>query len=127
MKYIFSELYHVPSKIKMPYFKIKVLELLLYLDALELSDHKEERPYFYKGQVEKVKAIHTLLTTDLAQNYTIEELSKRFDIALTQMKICFKSVYGSPLYTYMMPKTAGINSVCQRFLPIKQPMIFWRD
>lgn len=30
------------------YFKIKVLELLLYLDALELSGHTEERPYFIK-------------------------------------------------------------------------------
>ena len=33
-------------KIKKDYFKIKVLELLLYLDALELSGHTEERPYF---------------------------------------------------------------------------------
>ena len=42
----FSELYNVPVKIKKDYFKIKVLELLLYLDALELSGHTEERPLF---------------------------------------------------------------------------------
>lgn len=57
IEHIFSELYNVPVKIKKDYFKIKVLELLLYLDALELSGHTEERPYFYKGQVEKIKAI----------------------------------------------------------------------
>ena len=60
IEHIFSELYHVPRKIKRDYFRIKVLELLLYLDALE-----------------------------------------QFDIALTPMKTCFKSVYGSPIFTYM--------------------------
>ena len=78
-----------------------MLELLLYLDALELSGHTEERPYFYKGQVEKIKAIQALLTQDLTKNYTLEELSMRFDIALPPMKNCFKSVYGSPIFTYM--------------------------
>ena len=43
IEHIFSELYNVPIKIKKDYFKIKVLELLLYLDALELSGHTEER------------------------------------------------------------------------------------
>ena len=101
IEHIFSELYNVPLKIKKDYFKIKVLELLLYLDALDLSGHIEERPYFYKGQVEKIKAIQSFLTQDLTKNYTLEELSKRFDIALTPMKNCFKAVYGSPIYTYV--------------------------
>lgn len=101
IEHIFSELYNVPVKIKKDYFKIKVLELLLYLDALELSGHTEERPYFYKSQVEKIKAIQSLLTQDLTKNYTLEELSAKFDIALTPMKNCFKSVYGSPIFTYM--------------------------
>ena len=101
IEHIFSELYNVPLKIKKYYFKIKVLELLLYLDALELSGHTEERPYFYKGQVEKIKAIQALLTEDLTKNYTLEELSEQFDIALTPLKNCFKTVYGSPIFTYM--------------------------
>lgn len=101
IEHIFSELYHVPRKIKQDYFRIKVLELLLYLDALELAGRTEERPYFYKSQVEKVKAIQALLTQDLTKKYTLEELSAQFDIALTPMKTCFKSVYGSPIFTYM--------------------------
>ena len=99
--HIFSELYRVPVKIKKDYFKIKTLELLLYLDALELPEHMEEKHYFYKGQVEKIKAIQALLTQDLTKNYTIEELSESFDIALTPLKNCFKAVYGSPVFTYM--------------------------
>ena len=37
----------------------------------------------------------------MTKNYTLEELSAKFDIALTPMKNCFKSVYGSPIFTYM--------------------------
>lgn len=39
--HIFQELYAVPEQIKIPYFRIKVLELLLYLDALELPKNAE--------------------------------------------------------------------------------------
>lgn len=99
--HIFSELYAVPEKIKLPYFKIKILELLLYLDALELPQNSRERPYFYKSQIEKIKAIHKMMTSNLEHHYTMEELSARFGIALTPLKTCFKSVYGSPVNTYM--------------------------
>ncbi len=33
-EHIFGELYRVPEKIRIPYFKIKILELFLYLDAM---------------------------------------------------------------------------------------------
>ena len=52
-EHIFGELYQVPEKIRIPYFKIKIMELLLYLDAMELPKNQEERPYYYKTQVEK--------------------------------------------------------------------------
>ena len=99
--HIFSELYAVPSKIKKYYFKIKVLELLLYLSALEISDEKTGHPYFYKTQVEKIKAIEKLMTKDLEKRYTLNELSVKFDISLTSMKTCFKGVYGTSIYAYI--------------------------
>ena len=71
-----------------------------WLDALEL-DGRTEKPYFYKSQVEKVKAAHRLLTEDLERHYTIAELSARFSIPATALKECFKSVYGQPVNTYM--------------------------
>ena len=40
IEHIFSELYNVPARIRMDYFKIKVMELLVFLRALELSEHK---------------------------------------------------------------------------------------
>ena len=101
IEHIFSQLYRVPTKIKQDYFRIKIFELLLYLDALEIDEQKEEKPYFYKSQVEKIKAIQELLTKDLTKHYTIEELAGRFELSQTSLKNCFKAVYGSPINRFM--------------------------
>ena len=101
IEHIFSELYNVPAKIRMDYFKIKVMELLVFLSALELSEHKDERPYFYSCQIEKIKAVHKLLTENPAENYTTEGLAKQFDLSTAALKTGFKGVYGSPIYTYI--------------------------
>lgn len=101
IEHIFSELYQVPAKIRMDYFKIKIMELLVFLGALELSDYKDERPYFYSGQIEKIKAVHKFLTENLSANYTTEELARRFDISVSALKNTFKGVYGSPIYSYI--------------------------
>lgn len=98
-EHIFSEMYRVPEKIRIPYFKVKILELLLYLDAMTIPENEEEHPYFYRTQVEKVKAIKGFLTEHLSENYTQEELSRRFDIPMTPMKTCFRSVYGEAIGT----------------------------
>lgn len=37
IEHIFSELYNVPAKIRMEYFRIKVMELLVFLGALDFS------------------------------------------------------------------------------------------
>ena len=101
IEHILSELYHVPSRIRKEYFCIKTLELLLYLDALEISDSLEERPYFYKSQVEKMKAVHDLITEDLKSHYTIEELAKQVSVSPTALKSGFKQIYGDSLYSYL--------------------------
>lgn len=101
IEHIFGELYAVPEKIKLSYFKIKVLELLLYLEALELSENFTEKPYFYKAQVEKIKAIQRFLAEHMDQSFTQEELSVRFDISRTSMKQCFKSVYGTSIGNWL--------------------------
>ena len=74
MEHIFGEMYRVLEKIRIPYFKVKILELLLYLDAMTIPQVESERPYFYKTQVEKVEAIKRFLTEHVAENFTQEEL-----------------------------------------------------
>ena len=91
----------MPEKIRIPYFKVKILELLLYLDAMTIPQVESERPYFYKTQVEKVEAIKRFLIEHVAENFTQEELSSRFDIPMTPMKTCFRSVYGAAIGTWL--------------------------
>lgn len=101
IQHIFSQLYTVPEKIKKAYFKIKILEVLLFLDALEISKDDLKYPYFYRTQVEKVKAIQAFMAADLEKHHTLKELAAKFDIPLTSMKTCFKGVYGMSVFAYM--------------------------
>lgn len=99
--HIFSELYTVPDKVKFGYFKIKVLELLLFLSIVEVSELKDERTYFSKKQVEIVKSLKAYITENLEYHYTLKELSDHFGISLTSLKLCFKGVYGTSIYAFM--------------------------
>lgn len=108
IEHVFSELYELPEQVRIPYFKIKVLELLLFLDVMKVPKKPEERPYFYKTQVEKAKKMADLLTADLEQWYTLEQLSQLFHFPLTSMKLCFKGIYGTSIYSYM--KTYRMNA-----------------
>ncbi len=99
MERIFGELYRVPEQIRIPYFKVKILELLLCLDAMPIPA-EGETPYFCRTQVEKVKAIHAFLREHVGENFTQEALSHRFAISMTPMKTCFRSVYGMAIGTW---------------------------
>ncbi len=90
---IFEEMYRVPQSIRLPYLRVKVLELLLYLQAMEVPA-AADTPYFYRSQVEKVHALRDYLAAHLTENPTQAELSARFGLPLTAMKRCFKSMYG---------------------------------
>ncbi|WIV12757.1 AraC family transcriptional regulator [Proteiniborus sp. MB09-C3] len=101
IEHIFSELYKVPDEVKHGYFKLKVLELLLFLSITDVAEQGEKRQYFHKSQVDIVKAIKEYMTQNLEQHNTLEELSDHFKIPITAMKLCFKAVYGTSIYAYM--------------------------
>lgn len=101
VEHIFSELYNLPADIKQSYQKIKVLELLLFLTVLDFSKEKKEHLYFYRTNVEKVKAIYKQMTENLDKHYTLDWLATQYDISLTQMKNCFKEIYGAPIFSFM--------------------------
>jgi AraC-like DNA-binding protein len=99
--YIFTELYTIADRIKIPYFKLKVLELLLFLSGAGIPENTAKRPYFSGKQVATVKAIMKFLTANIDKRFTLEELSARFEISLTTMKLCFKGVYGTSVYAFV--------------------------
>lgn len=114
VEHIFSELYTVPDEVKYGYFKLKVLELLLFLSVVEVSDSINERTYFNKNQVEIVKEIKGFMSQNLEEHYTLEELSNRFCIPLTAMKLCFKGVYGTSIYAFMRSYRMQVASILLR-------------
>lgn len=99
--HIISELYQMSEQVRIEYLRVKVIELLLAIKRIDLSTEGEERPYFYKTQVEKVKAIEAFMTASPDRHYTIEELSNKFNISVSALKQCFKGIYGIAIYTYM--------------------------
>lgn len=101
LEHFFQELYQVPENVKIEYFRVKVMELLILLKSVDKAEIKECRPYFYKTQVEKVKAIMQLMTSNPEVHYTMDELAERFDLSVSALKKCFKGVYGTAIFTYM--------------------------
>jgi AraC-like DNA-binding protein len=100
LTHIFSELYDAPPALKASYIRLKLIELLLFLSVTKPEDAEKQR-YFYKTHVAAVKAMRDYLTANLEHGFTLEELSQLFDIPLTAMKSCFKTVFGTPIQTYM--------------------------
>lgn len=100
LKHLFYELYHVPESIKKQYFRIKLLEILLFFSTIE-EIPAEKRETFTLQQVNIVKEIQWELTKNMKRKFTIEELAKKHGIAPTTLKKCFKGVYGSTLSQYI--------------------------
>lgn len=99
-KPIFSGFYNLPLSLKIPYFKLKTQELLLYLHKMESSPLKKSNRY-QSQQVEIIKKIHDMLTQNLDKRITIEELSKQFPMNPSTMKALFKAVYGNSVAAHI--------------------------
>ena len=97
---IFSAFYNQPEELKLPYQKIKTLELLLYLDKTKLTSNQQLSEYQVE-QIHIVRKIHDQLTQHMEQRTTIEELSRQYLINPTTLKTVFKSIYGTSLAAHI--------------------------
>ena len=70
-------------------------------DSMTPPKENAAHPYFYKTQLEKTKAVRDFLAEHISENFTQEELSARFDFALTPMKTCFKAAYGTSIGAWL--------------------------
>lgn len=96
---IFAPLFLAKDKLRFPYLKLKIQELFLYLDSLQIKG--KELSQYASQQTEVIKEIHTLLTDHPEKRYTIEELSRRYLINTSTLKEVFRRVYGQPIASYM--------------------------
>ncbi|MBR1384137.1 MAG: helix-turn-helix transcriptional regulator [Ruminococcus sp.] len=120
---LFSQLYSTPKSIRIDYYRFKIAELLLLLTTIDPAECSSERQYFPASQTEKIKDIHSLMTSELHENFTVEELSKRFDLPPATLRNVFKAVYGSPIYKYIKSykmKAAASMLISDRSLTIAE-------
>ena len=57
IQHIFSELYHAPEDLRAGYFKLKVMELFLFLGSPEITAQGEDRLYVDRSQAEQIKSV----------------------------------------------------------------------
>ena len=91
IEHVFSELYHVPPEIRKGYFKVKVLELLLFLSALSVEP---DRPSYSVTQVALAKSVSEYLLENTEGRLTIPDLSRRFGASPSTINQSFRGVYG---------------------------------
>ena len=97
---IFRFFFNQPQNVQLPYQKIKVLELLVYLYNAEKLSNQCVTEY-QAEQIELIRQIHEQLLNRLEKRITIEELSKQYLMNPTTMKALFKSVYGTSIAAHM--------------------------
>ncbi|MCD8090711.1 MAG: AraC family transcriptional regulator [Clostridiales bacterium] len=99
LEHIFEPLYHLPENLRLPFLRLKVQELLLFL-TVQTSEPVKHAVY-NSDITETIRKIHTLLTENLEKRYTINDISGAFLINTTTLKTVFKAVYGMPVAAYM--------------------------
>lgn len=93
MAHIFAELYSVPEAIRKGYFKVKILELLLFLSAFPVQAAQPQHSY-PQAQVQLAEQIGAYLLENTERRLTVAELSQRFGASATLINSSFRGVYG---------------------------------
>lgn len=104
IEHIFSELYQVPEELKHGYFKVKVLELMLFLTALPMDTDETPLKSCPRPHVVLAKNVHHYLTEHISDRITLEQLSSAFHISGTTIKNSFRKVYGVSVYNFIRTK-----------------------
>lgn len=101
--HIFSELYSVDERIQVPYFWIKVIELLLFLSLLDNS--AVQRPQQFSADISKrTQEVYQYIIENPFTKDTIHDLAYMFGVAESSLKRCFKSIAGASIGTFIKTK-----------------------
>ena len=96
--HVIGEIYCVDDRIKESYFKLKCLELLLFVSIAR--ETKTESLPLSKNQVDIIENVKNDLINDLESKITIDELADKYGVSKTTLKNFFKEVYGKPIYKW---------------------------
>ena len=99
--HIFSELYQVPPEIQQGYYKVKVLELMLFLSALPVERTSLHPLPISHNQAQLAKEVAKYFGENMEQRLTLAQAAKKFHSSPTNIKNSFKAVYGVPYYSFL--------------------------
>ncbi|MBQ8306271.1 MAG: helix-turn-helix transcriptional regulator [Blautia sp.] len=80
--------------------RIKLLELLYYLQSERLLNHKSRQIYYPSKVVQAAKSVHRQIGEQYWMRVPVHHLAETHDVSETALKNCFRELYGSPIYTY---------------------------
>lgn len=99
-EHVFRELHECMSYSDVIYIQLKVMELFMLLTKINYS--KSETDYYPKSQIDIVRHIRDHLVSQPSANSQIDELVAEHHISVSQFRKIFRSVYGKPVYQYLM-------------------------
>ena len=98
IEHVFSELYQVPAELRRAYFKVKVLELLLFLTTLPPA---QRQLGYSRTQVRLAKEVSEYLLDNTEGKLTVPELARRFGVSPSLLNASFRGVYGMSPAAYL--------------------------
>lgn len=101
--HIFGELYHVDERIRLPYFWVKTIELLLFLSLLDGSTVRKPHQFSEEVSVGTQQAYQFIIENPFSK-VTIAELAEMCHVAESSMKRCFTSIAGNSIGAFMKVK-----------------------
>jgi AraC-like DNA-binding protein len=101
LRNVFSELYEIQDSARIDYLRIKVVELLVLLSLIELERISQHKTYYKKTHVQKVHQIKDYLCETIDRKTTLKQLAGQFDIPLSILTSCFRSMFGQSIYAFL--------------------------
>lgn len=94
---IFEDIHNAPESVKLAYWKLKVVEMLvlLYADVSQVNERPERR--ISSAQAAVAKAARQHLLNHPYERITIDELAERFAVSASHLKEGFRVVYGTSI------------------------------
>ena len=80
--------------------RLKLLELLLYLQGSCLPGRRERQTYYPREVVRAAEAVHREISDRYWIRTPIRIMAEKNGVSETALKNCFQAVYGKPIYTY---------------------------
>ena len=101
IQHIFSELYHVPVKGQLAYYKLKTAELMLFLQERQGQVRRAGVCYYGQDMRCRVREMAGRMTADLRVRLSIAELANEYRVGESTIKKYFRQIYGEPPYSYL--------------------------